>query len=124
MNVNKVNKYRSLAWSTASSLVDRPNKHVSMIFLKDQLVAIGINSKYKTHPLARKYGYLFDNMHSELAAWLQVRHMEHQKMTLVNWHFNNRGQMKLAKPCDKCLQWVLTAFHEIWYTTPSGLERF
>ena len=123
MNVNKISRYHDLALNTARTIL-RPNKHVSMIFKGNSLLAVGINDKNQTHPLAERYGYLFSNLHSELSAWIKIRHMEHNKLTLVNWHFNSRDQMKLARPCSKCLNWCISLFDEIYYSTSDGIVRF
>jgi hypothetical protein len=110
-----IEDYFDLAKSTAM-YVDRPNKHVSLIFERNRLISIGTNAKVKTHPLAKKYDYLFNNMHSELDAWIKIRKYKSTKLSLVNYHFNNRGMLKLSKPCTKCQSWVCTIFDEIIFS--------
>ena len=43
--------------------IPRPKKHVSIIVRKNEIVSMGTNN-FRTHPLAKKYGYYFDEVHS------------------------------------------------------------
>ena len=38
---------------------------------KNKIVSIGWNNNYRTHPLAKRYGYRFDSIHSEMSAILR-----------------------------------------------------
>jgi hypothetical protein len=103
-----------------STNIDRTNKHVSLVFYKTKLLAAGTNA-YKTDPKSTKIGYLFGDRHSELAAYSKIRHkINGKRLCLVNYHFNSQGKVKLAKPCDKCMPWVIEIFDDIWYTDGNG----
>ncbi len=68
--------------------IPRQKKHVSLIFHKKNLISVGTNS-FKTHPQAKKIGYRFEEMHSELDAYTKVpREFKNKKLTLVNIRFN------------------------------------
>jgi hypothetical protein len=75
----------------------------------------------KTHPLARKYGYLFDEMHSELDAFRKCGNK--QGLELWNFRFNRFGQERISRPCTKCLPWCIEVFDCIHYTTGDGIKR-
>ena len=101
--------------------IPRQKKHVSLIFYKKNLLSIGTNS-FKTHPQAKKIGYRFEEMHSELDAYTKVpREFKNKKLTLVNIRFNKFKQLRMAKPCNLCSEWCKEIFDEIWYTTNDGI---
>ena len=123
MNITKINQYVPLARSLATQVLIRTHRHVSIIFNKNAPVAIASNTP-RTHPLARKLGYYFDELHSELAAYLSIRHFDTTNMCLVNFRFNNSGVLKLSRPCKRCIQWCPLTFGEIWYSNnDGGFER-
>jgi hypothetical protein len=106
-------------------IIELPNgsraKHFSyIIFRKKTVIAFGVNSAYKTHPLAHKYGYKFSSIHSELAAILNFPFppARLRECKLVNVRLGLDGKVKLSKPC-KCCQRLIAAmnFDEVWYTT-------
>ena len=98
----------------------RPKKHVSIIAVKNKILSVGTN-KTKTHPLAKKYGYMFGELHSELDA---MRRIEPQRgMILINYRMNRFLELRNAKPCCKCMPWCLTLFKDIYYTTNEGMKR-
>ena len=99
--------------------IPRPKKHVSVIVRKNDIVSVGTNN-FRTHPLAKKYGYRFDEVHSELDALLRYRGPK-DNLKLINFRYNRFGDMRMSKPCCNCLPWCLAIFDEIWYTTNSGL---
>lgn len=120
MNVKIVEQYIPLAIKYAQP-IQRANKHVSLVFCKKQVLAYGTNA-YKSDPKSIQHGYLFGDRHSELAAYVKVRHkINNKSLCLVNYHFNTALQIKMAKPCNKCLPWVTEIFDDIWYTTPDGI---
>jgi len=99
--------------------IPRPKKHVSIILKKNEIISIGTNN-FKTHPLAKKYGYYFDEVHSELNALLKYKGTK-ENLKLINFRFNRFGDMRISRPCCKCLPWCLAIFDNIWYTTNNGL---
>tara|TARA_B100001094_G_scaffold117354_1_gene113201 strand:+ start:652 stop:1020 length:369 start_codon:yes stop_codon:yes gene_type:complete len=99
----------------------RPKKHTSIILRKNEIVSVGTNLN-RTHPMAKKYGYLFDEVHSELDALLRYRGPK-DNLTLINYRFNRFGNMRMSKPCRKCTPWCVGVFDKIWYTTNEGMNE-
>lgn len=116
MNLVRANASISLARSIASQS-DRKFKHVSLVFHKKQLVAVGTNV-LSTHPVATQYGYRFDNPHSELKALMGTKHRKH--LTLINYRFNKRGELKNSRPCKICSTWVPLVFDNVYYSNEQG----
>ena len=101
--------------------IPRPKKHVSIIVRKNEVVSVGTN-KFRTHPLAKKYGYFFDEVHSELDALLKYRGPK-DNLKLFNFRFNRFGEMRISKPCCRCMVWCTALFDDIWYTTNKGIIK-
>lgn len=107
-------------------LIDLPNarhKHFSFIIYKNQILSIGINNSFKSHPEAKKFGYRFNSIHSEFDAVKRFPHSldELKRCKLVNIRLNKRKQLRLAKPCKICQTFLtLLNFKEIWYSTNVG----
>lgn len=125
MNPKVIERYTPLARELAATN-NRPNRHVSMIFRQGRLLpdSIGMNLKRRTHTLAAKHNYLFDNLHSEMDSYRRIRYRfeDDHRLVLVNWSFNNALALKMSRPCELCLPWCATIFHRIWYSTGNGNE--
>lgn len=123
MNLARINQYVPLARSLASQIKIRIHRHTSLIFHNNSPMAIGTNEP-RTHPTAAKMRYMQDELHSELAAYLSIRHYDCKNMVLVNFRFNNSGELKLSRPCSKCMTWCPLTFKEVWYSNNhGGFER-
>lgn len=102
-------------------------RHFSFICLRNDIVCTGVNNTVKTHPLAKKYGYLFDNIHSEMAAVLAwqlplgaLRHFD-----MINVRLDRKLNVMLSKPCEKCQNFLQgIPLRRVWYSTSGGFERF
>jgi deoxycytidylate deaminase len=101
--------------------IPRRKKHCSIIVAKKKIISVGTN-RYKTHPLAAKHGYLFDEVHSELDALLKCD--KKCGIELWNFRFNANGEMRMSRPCPKCLPWCLKIFDRIVYTMDDGMHEF
>lgn len=121
MNLSKISKYTDIASPIALS-IPRPKKHVSIIIRKNEIVSVGTNN-FRTHPLAKKYGYRFDEVHSELDALLKYKGPK-DNLKLVNYRFNRFGDMRMSKPCCCCLPWCDYVFDDIWYSTNGGMVKY
>lgn len=99
----------------------RPKKHTSLIVRKGTVVSVGTNEN-RTHPLAKKYGYRYDEVHSELDALLRYRGPKNN-LVLVNYRMNRFGDFRMSKPCSKCMAWCVAIFDKIYYTTHDGLVQ-
>lgn len=100
--------------------LERSKKHVSIIVSKGEILSIGTN-EFKTHPAAKKIGYRYDEMHSELSAL--IRCSERKNLHLYNFRFNRFGEMRLARPCCLCLPWCKAVFKTIHHSTTSGIVK-
>jgi hypothetical protein len=100
--------------------IDRPKRHCSVILHRGRVVAVGTN-QMKTHPIAKRYGYLFDEMHSELDAFRKCE--GRAGLELWNFRFNRFGQERISRPCPKCLPWCIEVFDGIHFTTGEGIKR-
>ena len=101
--------------------IPRRKKHCSIIMHKNKILAVGIN-RFKTHPLAVKHGYLFGEVHSELDAFLKCDRKE--GLELWNFRFNSFGQMRMSRPCPKCMPWCGKVVDRICYTMDDGIHEF
>ena len=115
---NKIDKLTGIALPVSLE-IPRPKKHVSLIVRKNEIVSVGTNH-FRTHPLAKKYGYRFDEVHSELDALLRYKGPK-DNLVLVNYRFNRFGDMRMSKPCCMCLPWCSAIFDEMWYSTNEGM---
>ena len=101
--------------------IPRRKKHCSIILHKNRIISVGIN-RFKTHPLSVKNGYLFGEVHSELDAFLKCDRKT--DLELWNFRFNSLGQMRISRPCPKCLPWCAKVFDRILYTMDDGIHEF
>jgi len=120
MNESKIVKLADTALPVSLS-IPRPKKHVSIIVRKNELVSVGTNM-VRTHPQAKKLGYRFSELHSELDALLRYKGPK-DGLKLFNFRFNRFGDMRKSKPCSLCLPWCLGLFEDIWYTTDDGIFK-
>ncbi len=104
-------------------LPDGHNKHLSFLLDKSQIVAIGWNQGWTTHPKAKKLGYRFETIHSELAAILRYRGNRDRlrRLTLVNVRVNRFDIIGMSKPCDCCMDLIqMSGIRKVWYTNFEG----
>ena len=118
MTETKISKLTNFALPISLD-IPRPKKHVSIIVRKNEIVSVGTNN-FRTHPLAKKYGYRFDEVHSELDALLRYRGPR-DNLKLFNFRFNRFSDMRMSKPCCNCLPWCMVIFDTIWYSTDNGM---
>jgi len=116
----KIEKYTEAAMEVALE-IERRKKHVSLVVRNGVVESVGVN-QFKTHPLAKKYGYRYDEVHSELDALIRYRGPK-DGLTLLNFRFNRFGEMRMSKPCKLCMPWCDVVFDEIFYTTTEGIRR-
>lgn len=95
-------------------------RHVSLILSGKSIVGVGTNSYTKTHPFNKFNKYRGEYIHSELDAYIKVRH-QNTNLILLNFRFTgNHNQLALAKPCKYCLPWCIELFDKIYYSTNEG----
>lgn len=98
-------------------------RHVTFICRKNEVVAVGRNSKIKTHPINKKFGFAYPYRHSETDALLRfpfpLKELRHY--TLYNFRVNGGGRLLLAKPCFSCHNMLAQlGLRKLWYTTETG----
>ena len=117
--------YATMAFPKALE-IDRTKKHISLILdKKGNVLSIGCNT-FRTHPEAAKIGYRYNEVHSELDAFLRLdRNVRNAKdLILLNYRFNRFGDFRSSRPCVKCMPWCSAIFKTIIYTTNNGYEIF
>jgi hypothetical protein len=121
--MNKMNKHIDAALSMSKE-IQRTKRHVSIITNKKGVVLSCGTNQYRTHPLAKQYGYRFEEVHSELDALLKLpQGVSKNNLVLMNFRFNRFGDMRMSKPCNLCLPWCEAVFNEIFYSTDDGVVR-
>lgn len=120
------NRFIPVAKEYAKLLMELyPNKkfyHVSAIVFGKSFV-VGINGE-KSHPNIIPYGRERTLLHSEMAAFIKVKNLADKDLTLINFRFNRRLQLRLSKPCKDCMKWCRIEFNSIYYSNNSGeIER-
>lgn len=82
------------------------SKHFSFVLKKSAILAIGVNNSEKTHPLAQKYGYIYNAIHSELAALISYGKEWDRRLTLLNIRIMayDRKSTGLSMPCKRCIR--------------------
>lgn len=96
---------------------------------KGNLIASGMNSYRKTHPLMRHFAKLAGEheektaIHAELQAMLRSKGKE--VYSILVQRFDAFGNPKVAKPCLTC-QKILEAFEVkvVRYTTEEGVKEY
>lgn len=97
--------------SKAQKLIYKPQcryKHFTFITNGNYIASIGVNNKYKTHPIANKYGHRFFSVHSEINAISKfpynIQYL--RKFSLINIRLNKKGELRLSKPCLSCAKLI------------------
>ena len=96
------------------------NKHFSFLIEKNRVICMGTNDSTKTHPLAKKFGYRFSAIHSEIDCIkrfpLSIEKLRHLTMANVRIHLRTKEPLRSA-PCSICRR-VLGDFElkEMWCT--------
>lgn len=122
--INMNNKLKKRVLDTAfamSKFANCKSKHISFIVDKNKILSVGWNDGWKTHPLAKKHGYRFSSIHSELAAIIRIGIDNCHGLTLINVRVNSLGEIRISKPCSICQSWLSTlGLKQIYYTNNEG----
>lgn len=124
MNRKRLDKFIQISREIASSNPFKW-KHVSLIVKGSKILSIGTNN-HKTHTTALRMGYTPENevyyfRHSELDALLKCK--ERNKITLVNFRFNPRGELRNSCPCEVCMPWCKATFKDIYFSTTNSVSK-
>ena len=121
MNASRIESATDVARAIAHNYPS-PTTHVSLIYCKTKLIAVGTNLG-KTHTRAIREGYYSPIPHSELAAFIKVPYTQRDNLRLVNFRFNRQGDLRISDPCKRCLPWCQNIFKEIWASQSDGSVR-
>lgn len=113
MHSSKFKKMHHIAKEVALEN-ERQKKHVSLILVRNRIISIGTNH-HKSHPMAKRIGYRYDEVHSELDALIRCK--ERKNLELINFRFNRFGEMRISRPCTLCIPWCKMIFDKIYYTS-------
>jgi len=95
--------------------------HYSVVLHGNRIMACGEENRKKTHPKAKKLGYKYPTIHSELAAFMAIDKSIAKECTLINMRITPTGSVGMSKPCPYCLGWVSEVFKDVWYTNQDGV---
>lgn len=112
------------AVSVARNLIHCPigrNKHFSFIIRRNNIVEVGWCDSLKSHPLASKFGYRFNAIHSELAVITKFNDLGNaHKYKFLNIRFYNK-RLGMAKPCPICQRLLVNYnFNEVTFSNEHG----
>jgi len=121
MNQKVINKCLKIAYELKEENKNRC-KHCTFVIKKNTILAVGVNKRDKTHPVAKRFGHRFENIHSEIDACTRFA-IDYSKVYLVNIRLNKWGEIKMSKPCICCTGWLTTlGVKKVIYSTESGFK--
>ena len=116
-------KYFRAALKQARGSVD-PNFRVGAVLVRSKnIIALGSNGGYKTHPLqAEMYPERhWKGPHAEVMAVKHLRPYDVGGGDLFVYRILKDGKPALAKPCSKCLKFLYSkGVKRVFYTLDSG----
>lgn len=126
----KLDQLLRISLSILPEMEDREKKHLTFIVRKNNILSIGLNRPFKTHPEAKRYGYRYDGIHSELDAINRAPYgTDFRRCHLINVRLSadslirNRPITRMSKPCSKCLLWInAIGFRDVLYTDNFGFH--
>lgn len=126
-------KFFNVAKSAAELSNHRDVSIGSIIVYKRNVVSVGYNQSYKTHPLQKHYDQFrdFDHekstglIHAEIDAIIKARRVldntEFVKATIYVYRVLKTGEYGMCRPCGGCMAAIKdTGITNVFYTTPNG----
>jgi hypothetical protein len=98
-------------------------RHFSFIVKRNKILSFGVNKGFKTTPLAVRFGWRFDSIHSEVDAVKRFPYApaELSGCKLYNLRINRSNELALARPCSGCLHFLSGfAWDKIMYSNSQG----
>ncbi len=118
MNKQIMHKLKLLAIKSLDTTTGKKFHTVAALFNEhNRMVAIGINSYVKTHPLQKQYAEKVGKpnsqyLHAEIAALVKGKG---DKLVVVR--INKKGMLMMAKPCSICMLAMKEAdIKEVWWS--------
>lgn len=123
MKLKIVERFIPVALAIADAQFDTEYqfRHVSIIIKNKGIVGVGTNVK-KTHAFNERNGYQESYLHSEAAAYANIK-FRVGKFILLNFRFNRQGELRNSRPCKYCYAFCVNIFNEIWYSTEYGMVK-
>lgn len=94
--------------------------HASLILnSNNRLLSSGING----FEVPERYAFMgYRSMHSEIMSLMRLNKgaVDMNDLHLVNYRFNNSGQLRMARPCKICMPWCESVFRTITYSDDTG----
>lgn len=102
------------------------HKHFTFICERKKIISVGWNKPFKSHTLAKKFGYRFSTIHSELDAINNFPYpvADLKNYIMINVRLYADRTLALSRPCGRCLK-LLNAFgvRTVVFSTGSTFER-
>jgi deoxycytidylate deaminase len=102
------------------------SKHFSFIVRKNSIVSVGWNKILKTHPIANKYNYPYNKIHSELDSIINFDgDLSKNKYEMLNIRIGMDGRMKMSRPCKNCRALLNDyGLNNVTYSNEIGFSEF
>ena len=116
---NKIERFIKLA-EKHQLRSDFRQKLVAIIFNKNRVISIGVNTSTKSYPWLKKY-FLHGTLHAEIASLVSILHRDNNSnfnMFVFRKSLHN-NLLRNAKPCPMCVQTLYNTgwFKNIFWTT-------
>jgi deoxycytidylate deaminase len=132
MNQKVVNRYIEIARALKPRHQSGRSFHLTCIFDKSKLLAMGFNNYAKEHP-RHKFGVYsatkpgsnyVSGIHSEISSIIRLGEEDCSRYTFLNIRLDNNNNPALAKPCPNCFRVLRNqvGFKRIYYTTSDSFE--
>lgn len=92
-------------------------KVVAIIFKKNKILAIGVNSSTRTYPFLKKL-FIHGTLHAEMSALIQILHYDDMKDLDIFIYQESDNKVKKSKPCAMCTQGLYESgfFRNVYWT--------
>ena len=98
------------------------SRHISFLLNGKKIESIGFNSQIKTHTLCHKHNYWKDHIHSEVHAVIKCKRIHLiDGFSLWNIRIDRHGNIRISKPCDRCMEFIKKiGIKKVYYTKNNG----
>ncbi len=112
-----IERYINLSKALIGKVPDKREKHFTFILKNGgKVVSIGWNNPLPSNK-AKKMGYEWADIHSELDSILKLGEEDCKRYTLVNIRLNRFGKIGMSKPCKTCQKVLqLFKFKKVYYS--------
>lgn len=95
-------------------------KIAAIIFKGGKIISTSINQKRYSSKLHPKFKVWIDSLHAEQAAIISARtNLKNTSILVI--HLGPKGQLKNAKPCEKCSSYLrFVGIKKVYYSTDNG----